>query len=600
MTFLAELKRRNVIRVAIAYMAVSWLVAQAGALVFGALELPGSVLKGLLAILAIGFIPTLVFSWLYELTPEGLKRESEIDRTESITRLTGRKLDFLVIGVLVAVVALLLVDKFALSPRTSAPAGPSVAAVENAPAEAAKPPAESSAASIAVLPFVDMSQSKDQEYFSDGLSEELLNLLAKIPELRVIARTSSFSFKGKEADIATIAKALNVATVLEGSVRKSGNTLRITAQLIRTGDSTHLWSETYDREMTDIFKVQDEIAAAVVSALKLKLLAAQPVADKGHKTANVEAYNEYLLGVQSYNRTNLDGWRESEAAFKRAVALDPNYAAAWAGLSRTQTLISDFHETAEDIAEAKRQALASAEKAIALAPELGDAYDARGYLRGTTLWNWGGAEADFEKALALDPGATVVLRHRAELWAFQGRFSEAIAALRRLIESDPLYSHNWIDLGSLLTETGEPAAAREALTRAAQLNPESSFAWINLAFLELTDGKVEAAQAAFAKSRDIWPVIGRALVEHKLGHAEAAQAALDELIRRGANGAAYQIAEVHAWRGEPDHAFEWLERGYAQRDAGMAYIKFDVFLKPLRGDPRYAALLKKMGLPDAK
>jgi TolB-like protein len=258
LSFIAELKRRNVFRVAIAYVAVGWLVLQVAALLLPAFELPNAYLKALIGAFAIGFIPALVLAWVYELTPEGLKRESEVDRTQSVTHLTGRKLDFLVIGVLGAVVVLLLLDKFVLAPRVTA----RVAAA--APGAAAVPAAD---ASIAVLPFIDLSQAKDQEYFSDGLSEELLDLLAKVPNLRVIARTSSFSFKGKNADIATIAAALKVAHVLEGSVRKSGNTLRITAQLIRTADSSHVWSETYDREMTDIFKVQDEIAAAVGGGL---------------------------------------------------------------------------------------------------------------------------------------------------------------------------------------------------------------------------------------------------------------------------------------------------------------------------------------------
>ena len=610
MSLLDELKRRNVIRVAIAYAAVSWLVLQAGALVFDALELSNAVLRSLMALLALGFIPTLVFAWAYELTPEGIKRESEVDRSESVTRLTGRKLDYIVIGVLAAVVALLLVDKFILQPRKEAP-GPAASAVVEAAPQAGKAaadavgtatpdvakPAAPQAPSIAVLPFVDMSQGRDQEYFSDGLSEELLNVLAKLPELRVIARTSSFSFKGKDVDVATIAKALDVAHVLEGSVRKSGNTLRITAQLIRAADSSHLWSETYDREMDDIFKVQDEIAQAVVSALKLKLLTASPLGVAGHRTANIEAYNQYLLGKQSFNRVNLKGWKASEAAYRKALELDPGYAAAWAGLSQTQTLISDFLDTAEETAEAKRQALASAEQAIALAPDLGDGYDARGYLRATTLWDWRGAEADYDRALALNPGSVETLRHRAELWAFLGRFPEAIAAMRSLIASDPLYYGNWTDIGGFLMEAEGPGAAREAYTRAAELNPEGNFAWVNLGMIELIDGRVEAAHAAYARVSDLWTVFGRALLQHTLGNTGAAQAALDELIRRGAHGAAYQIAEVHAWRGDHDRAFEWLERGFVQRDAGMPYLKFDPLFKPLRGDPRWAALMAKMGLP---
>ena len=290
MSFLAELKRRNVIRVAIGYVAVSWLLLQAGALMFSAFDLPNTAVRGLFAVLVIAFVPALVFAWVYELTPEGLRRTSEVDHGDSISHLTGRKLDFLVIGVLAAAVALLLIDKFALAPRREA--AQVKAALESAkapPASSATPIAAGAVAdgaipeidkdpSIAVLPFANMSSDKEQEYFSDGMTEELLNLLAKVPKLRVIARTSSFAYKGKEAPIAEIARALKVAAVLEGSVRKSADHVRITVQLIRAIDSSHLWSETYDRTLDDIFKTQDEIAAAVVGQLKIKLLGAVPTA----------------------------------------------------------------------------------------------------------------------------------------------------------------------------------------------------------------------------------------------------------------------------------------------------------------------------------
>jgi TolB-like protein len=423
---------------------VSWLVLQAGSLIFGALELPNALMKGLLALLAIGFIPTLVFSWIYEFTPEGLKRESEIDRSESITHLTGRKLDYLVIGVLVAVVGLLLVDKFVLAPRQAAErerVSESVSAADSSHPGRPKPAETDSdplSASIAVLPFVDMSQTKDQEYFSDGLSEELLNLLAKIPELRVIARTSSFSFKGKEADIATIAKTLNVAHVLEGSVRKSGNVLRITAQLIRTVDSSHLWSETYDREVTDIFKVQDEIAAAVVSALKLKLLGGEAGGRQAHRPRTSRPTTSTCSASSRTTAPTSTAGSKSEAAYKQAVALDPDYAAAWAGLSRTQTIAFRFPRHRRADRRVKRQALASAEKAIALAPDSGDGYVARGRLRGTTLWDWRGAEPTSTGRWRSIPGRSDALRHRRANSGPPRAVPGGDAATRKLIESDPL------------------------------------------------------------------------------------------------------------------------------------------------------------------
>ncbi len=599
MRLVEELKRRNVIRVAIGYLAVGWLLLQAGSLIFGALDLPNSWVRGLLALLAVGFIPTLIFAWVYELTPEGLKRTSEVSTEESVSHLTGRKLDYIVIGVLAAVVALLLVDKFVVAPwqtaRTHAAESATAAAappVAGEGATATTPPADS----IAVLPFVDMSQAKDQEYFSDGLSEELLDLLAKVPQLKVIARTSSFSFKGKNADVAEIAKKLAVATVLEGSVRKSGNTLRVTAQLIRTIDSTHLWSETYDRELTDIFKVQDEIASAVVAALKLKLLPSQAAAGNQHRTANLDAYNEYLIGKQEFSRNNVDGWRHAEAGFRRSVALDPSYAPAWAGLADTLNFLSDFLDGADAIAAAKHEALAAADKAVALAPDLAEGYMARGQLRYTTFWDWTGAQADIERAMLLEPNSSESRFQRAELLATLGRLAEAIAEIRKAVELDPLSPKAWSSLGWELAATGRLAEAREAAQRAVALNSESSFALVTVAIVELLEGNFEATRISLKRGGDNWDRMGSALIEHSLGHKDAAQAALNTLIAKDADGSAYQIAEVFAWRGEPDSAFEWLDRAYRQHDGGLANLMIDPLLKSLRSDARFAAFEKKMGL----
>jgi len=608
MRLVKELKRRNVIRVAVGYLAVSWLVLQAGSLIFSAFDLPSTGTRALLAILAIGFIPALVLAWVYELTPEGIKRSSEVAPGESVTHLTGRKLDYVVIGVLAAVVVLLLLDKFIVTPHQAARAGanePASSPETAAPAANTQNPAAATtiaasgapaSASIAVLPFIDMSQSKDKEYFSDGLSEELLDLLAKVPQLKVIARTSSFSFKGKGVDVATIAKALNVATVLEGSVRKSGNTLRITAQLIRTVDSTHLWSETYDRELTDIFKVQDEIAGAVVAALKLKLLPAA-AGDGAHPTANIEAYNQFLLGKKFYERTNVEDWRRAEATFRKALELDPDYAAAWAGLAKAQTYLSDLVVGADAVAAAKREALASAEKAIALAPDLIDGYEARGFLRTSVLYDWDGARADLDRISSLEPNSSFVPRRRASLLAGFGHLPEAIAEIRKAIELDPLSATAWSTLGMYQLASGDHAAARETLRHALELNPSSSFTAAYSGINELLDGHADAALAVFKRDDNIWNLLGTALVQHTLGNQEPAQAALDTMTSKYADGSAYQIAEAYAWRGDADRAFEWLERARVQHDGGMFLLNVDPILKPLRGDPRFAALRRELALP---
>ena len=601
MSLIAELKRRNVFKAGVAYLALGWVVTQVTTTVAPLLHLPDWIGSVVVWIGVIGFPFVIMFAWIYELTPEGLKRESEVDRSASITHVTGRRIDYLIIGLLVLACALFALDRF--MPHKSEPVAAAAAARE-APASPAPAAAPSTTAapttndsSIAVLPFVDMSQGKDQEYFSDGLSEELLNLLAQVPQLRVIARTSSFAFKGKEVGVAEIAKVLNVANVLEGSVRKSGDTLRITAQLIRTADSSHLWSETYDRQLTDVFKVQDEIAGAVVAQLKVKLLPAQLVTNP-HRTASTEAYNQYLLGNQYFNRDSQDGYRLAVPAYQKAIALDPGYAAAYAGLGYAEMYAADWAESLEENAAAKQRAREPIDKAIALAPDLADGYAARGWMRATLTWDWSGGQADFEKALALEPGNALVLRRYGVLLVNVGRVAESIAAIRKAIELDPLSAAAWTDLGSTYyLDPNQFRQAREAFDRALAINPESNFALAGLYVLELLEGHAQEALGVSRRAGDVWRQMGVAMAEHTLGHARESQQALDELIAKFAHDSAYQVAEVYGWRGEADKAFEWLERAFVQHDGGLSAIKADPVMKGLYTDARFAAMVKKLGLP---
>jgi|ERR1700733_10799047 len=448
--------------------------------------------------------------------------------------------------------------------------------------------------SIAVLPFVDMSEKHDQEYFSDGLSEELIDMLTKVPELRVPARTSSFYFKGKQATIADIAKALGVAHVLEGSVRKSGNILRITAQLIRVDNGYHVWSETYDRRLEDIFKVQDEIASAVVTALRAHLLPTQPVVSR--RTLNAEAYNQLLLGRQFFNRESPDDRRRAVAAYSKAIAIDPNYAAAYAGLAYAEAYVFD---STGDAAGMKR-AEAAADKAVALAPEQADGYAARGFVRSNFSWDWAGAQADFAKALALDPADSTVLRRFGSLLASLGRLPQAVVALKKATALDPLSNPTWEHLGRFLMFSRDFAGAHEALHRALEIQPESPYGLNDLGALLLLEGNAAEALAMFRKvvNSEAFRLSGITMAEYTVGRAKESQQALDELIAKYAQESAFQIAESYAWRGEKDKAFEWLERAYQQRDGGLSEIKGDPPLASLRGDRRYKALLHKMNLPE--
>jgi serine/threonine-protein kinase len=578
MSLFEELKRRKVFKVGVGYLVVAWLVVQVASIGFPTFEAPPWALRVFILVALLGFPIALLFAWAFEVTPEGL-------RADPIQR--GNKRFVLVA---VALVTLAFAWYFKGQPAVrdvAAPNPPSTTQALVAAAPAIDPH------SIAVLPFVDMSQAKDQEYFSDGLSEELLNLLAQLPQLKVIARTSSFSFKGKEVDVATIARTLKVANVLEGSVRKSGNTLRITAQLVRSSDSTHLWSQTYDRELTDVFKVQDEIAAAVVEALKVKLLPGQDLVS-AHRSGNPQAYNEYLLGNSFSDRGNPENWRRAVDAFHKAIALDPGYAAAYAGLANAGGFLGD---SAGDDA-IRKQSLADAEKAIALAPEMPDGYAIRGTLRVSFQRDWTGARADYEKAMAIAPGASGPQASYARLLIALGQVPEAIEVSRKAIELDPLSSAAWFSLGRMLNAIGRFDEARAALDRALEISPDSNAYLFHRGMNELLQGRAAQAMPYFRKAGSGYGGAGRAMAEHSLGHVDAAQRELDAEIAGFSQGAAYQVAEVYAWRGESDKAFEWLERAYAQNDGGLSFIKADPLLKSIQADPRFHAFLRKLGLPE--
>ena len=329
--FIKELMRRNVARVALVYMIAAWIAMQVVDVMFPALQLPDWTISITAALILIGFPFALIFAWAFEITPEGLKKEKDVDRSQSITTNTGRKLDFMIIGALVIAVAFLLFDKLVLTGSED-----EVAQV-SAPDQAAETSTKIPEKSIAVLPFVNMSGNIENEYFSDGLSEELLNVLSKLPELKVAGRTSSFQFKGENKDLRQIGKQLGVAHVLEGSVRQSGLKVRITAQLIDTETGFHLWSETFDRELNDIFAIQDEISASVADALKVTLFGGagkKVVSSRG--TDSIEAYDLYLRGRYLREHVSSENIQQSIAVLHEAVAIDPIYAAAWAQLSLSQ------------------------------------------------------------------------------------------------------------------------------------------------------------------------------------------------------------------------------------------------------------------------
>ncbi len=453
--------------------------------------------------------------------------------------------------------------------------------------------------SIAVLPFSDMSEKKDQEYFSDGIAEELLDLLAQVPDLKVTSRTSSFYFKAKPTPLNEIAKTLGVAHILEGSVRKSGNTIRVTAQLIRADNGFHLWSKTYDREFKDVFKVQDEIAGAVVDALKLQLMHDSSSPAEHRDSTTPEAYQQYLLGKQLYNVGAEETDLRAIAALRQVTRLDPSYLPGWTLLARAIGDHATFVE--DDVAAVSRgldEAVAAADTAVRLAPTRADGFAARCRVQSWRL-KVRNARQDCRRAVELEPENRDAQRSAATLRRFMGGDTvQQIGLYRRETVEDPLNPTSWMNYGSALAEL-DLVAAVAAIQHALQIAPERTGGAMALSALYLRQGKADLALAAARReANEAYRLYALALDELALGRRADAAKHRDELITKYASTAAYQIAEIYATSGDKHVALDWLERGYRQTDGGLTSALVSTNLKSLHGEPRYESLMKTIGLKD--
>ena len=472
-----ELKRRNVFRVAIAYLAGAWLLTEVAGTLFPAFGIPDWAFRLVVILFALGFVPALIFSWAYELTPEGIKRETEVVRDRSITHLTAKRLDVFTIGLIVLAIVFILTDRLWLSPR--------IAEQLDAPAEVATGSEETVKSdtiasqfppnSIAVLPFVNMSDDASNEYFSDGISEDLLNLLAKIPELQVIARTSSFSYKGKDVRISDVARELNVSHVLEGSVRKVGNQVRITAQLIKSDSETHLWSETYDRELENIFAVQDEISAAVIEALKEQLGLEVEAVPRVIATANTDAHDAFLRGRYLLAQRKVMAIEGAIHEFEKAITLDPDYAPAHAELAIAVLFLRIYGD--QTLSEALAKAIPHAERAMALDSTLAEAHAATGYIF-RFQENAEEALTHFRRAISINPNYSLAYNAMGVLLnTYLGNYDEAFTTFQTALRLDPLLIPANSNHINGLIERRRLAEADRELEKLASISQSSYSIW---------------------------------------------------------------------------------------------------------------------------
>jgi TolB-like protein/Flp pilus assembly protein TadD len=579
---LRELKRRNVLRAVILYLTSVWALSQGIAQLTPVVGAPEFSARWFLVAASLGFPFWIAFSWFYELTPEGLRRESELAHDETAARATNRGLDLWIIGALSLAVVLLLTDRFVRHDVATVPK-PDIASVAEK--------------SVAVLPLVNESGDRNTLYFSDGLSEGFINALAQFTGLKVIGRTSSFQFRGSKDPVRVIGDKLGVAHLLEGSVQRAGNTVRITAELINTKDGTTLWSERYDRPYKDLFRLQDDITNAVAAALKAKLMGGVATQSDRPPSGNLDAYNAYLEAQYHYRQLNESELKAAIDCLRRAVRIDPNYAKALSQLSiMLSTQASNFLGGA-DARKAYAEARTLANRAVALAPNLADAHAAQGFLTYTDgTFDWYAGEKELRRALALDPGNSEQSENLALALQTLGKLDEADALFRQAIASDPLRPTAYVGLSQDLLATGQLDEAERLLKRVRTLAPdEGGIGWTVLHTLR---GNAKAAmEAAKNVQAGMWRDHAIALASQIGSNRRAADAALDSQIAKYGNSWPSQIAVTYGARRDPDNMFKWLERARASSDPGVTFLLASPFFLPYRHDPRFAQLCRELNLP---
>jgi len=584
-SFFAELKRRNVLRAGAFYAASAWLLVQVATQVFPFFQIANWLVRWIIVAAAIGFPFWILFAWLYQWTPQGLQREQPAAPLQPEARQSRRNMDRWIMAILAIAVVLLLTDKLVLRERADQSTG--------IPEK-----------SIAVLPMINSTADPANEYFSDGMSEEFISSLSRLRDLKVIGRTSSFQFKGKTDNSKTIGEKLGVYYLLEGSVRKSADRMRIAVALIKSGDGVTVWSEIYDRDLKDIFAVQSEIAGAVAKELKVALLGTDGQTTQLATVAkpsnqNVEAYNALLQGNFYNSRNTAEETRQAIGYYEDAIRLDPRYALAYAKLSvAARNLATGYGSIAtQEINEVTAKARASAQSALGLDPNLAEAHSAQGVVLRDIDFNFAGAEPEYRRAFELAPQNPAVISSLANLTAQLGKLEEGVALQQRAIALDPLRIQSHFNLALYFVALGRYDEAEAGLRMAIALHPQSVQNYLWLAIIEIRRGNPGAAVDLAKQETDpFWRTFGLALAQFANGDRVEADAALQKLIDEDADDAGSQIAQIYAFRKEPEKMFEWLEHAWTTHDVGVTELRSNPLLRAYKDDPRFLAFAQKIGV----
>lgn len=590
MSILRELQRRNVLRVAAGYVAVSWLIVQVMDTLSEAFALTGEHLRIAVIVLAVCFVPVMIISWVFELTPDGFKRDADVERNTPAARKSQKRLDRIATAALAIALAYFVIDELLIEPRQG--------------------PATEAGRSIAVLPFVNMSADPEQEFFSDGISEELLNLLARVPELRVISRSSAFSYKGKEINIPDVARELNVAHVLEGSVRKAGNTIRITAQLIHAPTDEHVWSDTWDRELVDVFAIQDEIAAEVVKRLKLTLLSDIPRVQRGDPRAfELTAMAKMVIGGGS--RFAPEVQERATILLQQALEIDPDYVPAILLLANLQywELISRERYDADEYGAMLERWADTARHAYEIDPTHPDAIQANAWIKFELEGDFQGAADGMAEAVALAPSNDEILRI-ASAFALQIRhFDASIRLAKRWSAVDPfcrVCDRPWRTALRLF----EAGRFDESLALFASVDPEGEFAYttasVTSAQIYLLRGYPQTALEFIDRDHEHYEGYRleeegtRAIALWHVGRREEALALREAHEATATNYELPKVARQYAWMGDKDKALEILYDLYWPHMYRFRNVVQDPMWQPLVDDPRWQAMLERSGFtPEA-